>query len=296
MVNANPEKIMRTGNHEAATNDLLSSLADKMSYLQTLSEAIQRGDDRLVFQLIDNERYAQKVLKAKHSESDDSNEALVTDVHNWIAEFLSKRLIAYLNQVYPFFYFEQTGLGQFDFYFGNWWGRRRFGSLDVINVGFNFDASEYSKLERAFELEKQNKRLNSDEIDALSQTNDHLQDLIDGQAERDQRKATIRQEIKQLAEERVMPWEVAKQKEHKEELMAELAHLTDLDEQANHSYQTIKDNEKKILALSKEDTLISYEMQSIVAKFGTFDGFEEKNDALYRDYITSLIATGQVGD
>ena len=60
--------------------------------------------------------------------------------------------------------------------------------------------------------------------------------------------------------------------------------------------QTIKDNEKKILALSKEDTLISYEMQSIVAKFGTFDGFEEKNDALYRDYITSLIATGQVGD
>ena len=46
------------------------------------------------------------------------------------------------------------------------------------------------------------------------------------------------------------------------------------------------------LELSKEDTLLGYEKQSIIAKFGSFENFKEKNAALYRDYITDLIATG----
>ena len=45
-----------------------------------------------------------------------------------------------------------------------------------------------------------------------------------------------------------------------------------------------------VLALSKEDTLIGYEKQSIVSKFGNFENFEAKNKTLYRDYIANLIA------
>ena len=45
--------------------------------------------------------------------------------------------------------------------------------------------TEYQKLARAFALESENKRLNSDQIALLSQQSDELQELIDGQNERD---------------------------------------------------------------------------------------------------------------
>ena len=66
--------------------------------------------------------------------------------------------------------------------------------------------------------------------------------------------------------------------------------LSELDEKAGNAYRQIRENEEKILALSKEDTLMSYEKQSIVAKFGSFENFEAHNAALYRNYIADLIA------
>lgn len=293
MANSNPKNLT---NHENATNDLIELVSDKMKYLKTLEDAISNQDDRLVYQLINNEKYSREILKARHGSLDtDGNEELVKDIHDQIAEYLSKRLIEYLKQKYPFFYFEKTALGKFQFYFGNWWGRRLFGELDVLNVEFNFNDVEYRKLQRSFELEKENKRLNSDEIDALSKQNDELQNLIDTQNERDEKKAEIRQEMKRLSEERVMPWEAAKQKTSKERLVSALTNLTDIDEKANNAYQLMRGNEKKVLSLSKEDTLIGYEKQSIVAKFGNFDNFVDKNAALYRDYIANLIASGSNG-
>lgn len=293
MANSNPKNLT---NHENATNDLIELVSDKMKYLKTLEDAISNQDDRLVYQLINNEKYSREILKARHGSLDtDGNEELVKDIHDQIAEYLSKRLIEYLKQKYPFFYFEKTALGKFQFYFGNWWGRRLFGELDVLNVEFNFNDVEYRKLQRSFELEKENKRLNSDEIDALSKQNDELQNLIDTQNERDEKKAEIRQEMKRLSEERVMPWKAAKQKTSKERLVSALTNLTDIDEKANNAYQLMRGNEKKVLSLSKEDTLIGYEKQSIVAKFGNFDNFVDKNAALYRDYIANLIASGSNG-
>ena len=49
-------------------------------------------------------------------------------------------------------------------------------------------------------------------------------------------------------------------------------------------------NEEKVLNLSKEDTLLGYEKQSIITKFGTFENFIDHNNSLYRDYIADLIA------
>lgn len=56
-----------------------------------------------------------------------------------------------------FFTFEETGIGQFQFFFGNWWGRRLFGTLDILNVSFEFDEVEYQKLAKSFALEEENK-------------------------------------------------------------------------------------------------------------------------------------------
>ncbi len=114
--------------------------------------------------------------------------------------------------------------------------------------------------------------------------------MIDQQAERDKRKDELRQEIKRTSQEKVMPWESSKVKESKQRLIEELSELTEIDEKASGAYRQIRENEEKVLALSKEDTLIGYEKQSIIAKFGSFENFEAHNAALYRNYIADLIA------
>ena len=155
--------------HDYATKELSNSLISKIEYLKVLNDAIDEQDDRLVYQLIDGQRYSKEILKAKHSVADIENESLILDVHDKISAFLSKKLITYLREMYPFFYFEEIGVGRFQFYFGNWWGRRLFGELDVLNVEFKFNAEEYEKLSRAFELEVENKRYNTDEINKISE-------------------------------------------------------------------------------------------------------------------------------
>ena len=277
--------------HDEATKTLTEAVTGKIQYLQTLEKAVNEQDDRQVYELIDSKRYADEILKARHGAQDFENEKLVEDIRLQISAFLSKKLINYLNEMYPFFYFEETAPGNFQFYFGNWWGRRLFGTLDVLNVEFHFDKREYEKLSKAFELEFENKRLNSDAIERLAKENERLRNLIDSQDQRDQEKEKLRAQIKEISQEKVMPWESSKQKESKQKLVDQVSHLTELDEQANSAYRTIRDNEETILALSKEDTLIGYEKQSIVSKFGTFENFEAKNKTLYRDYIANLIAS-----
>lgn len=278
--------------HKQATIDLTNEIKNKLDYLQSLGRAVQAQDDRLVYQLIDSEKYSTEILKARHSSYDKSNERLVEDSYGLVSEYLSSNLIGFLRERYPFFYFEETETGKFQFYFGNWWGRRLFGTLDVLNVKFNFDENEYQKLARSFEFEAENKRLNTDTIERLSQENDELQELLDSQSNREAEKERMRKKLKQLNQEKVMPWDAGKQREMKQRLTDELSRIAEIDEKAANGYQRIHENEKRVLELSKEDTLLGYEKQSIIAKFGSFENFKEKNAALYRDYITDLIATG----
>ncbi|MFJ6908661.1 exonuclease SbcC [Ligilactobacillus ruminis] len=278
--------------HKQATIDLTNEIKNKLDYLQSLGRAVQAQDDRLVYQLIDSEKYSTEILKARHSSYDKSNERLVEDAYCLVSEYLSSNLIGFLRERYPFFYFEETETGKFQFYFGNWWGRRLFGTLDVLNVKFNFDENEYQKLARSFEFEAENKRLNTDTIERLSQENDELQELLDSQSNREAEKERMRKKLKQLNQEKVMPWDAGKQREMKQRLTDELSRIAEIDEKAANGYQRIHENEKRVLELSKEDTLLGYEKQSIIAKFGSFENFKEKNAALYRDYITDLIATG----
>jgi hypothetical protein len=276
---------------QQSAKELQKKVSNKIRYLQTLLNAVQAHDDRLIYQLIDGENYSHQIMQAKHGTADTGNERLLNDVTAQISQYLSINLLSYLKETYPFFYFQQTGLGNYQFFFGNWWDRRLFGTLDILKVAFEFDEIEYQKLKRAFELEQENKRLNSDQIAVISQQTDQLQALINSQAERDQQKEKIRQQLKQLAQEKVLPWEASKIRENKQQLVSQLSELTDQDEKAQKAYKLIRESQKDVLKLSKEDTLIGYEKQSIVAKFGSFENFEARNKSLYRDYIADLIAT-----
>lgn len=275
--------------HDQATDNLTQVLVAKIEYLKSLEDAVKRQDDRLVYELIDTERYDKEVVQARHGRKNQGYDHLITDSYAFLNEYLSTKLIAYLREEYPFFYFEKTDLGQFQFYFGNWWGRRLFGQLDVLHLALNFDQEELAKLKESFELKAQGQRYNSTRIHELASENDRLQALIDGQDERDAQKSEIRQKIKELAQEKTSFWRSGEQKDEKQKLQAQLSDLSDLDQEANEAYQKIRDNEKVVLELSKEDTLLGYERESIVTKFGSFEAFQKQVASLYHDYLTKLV-------
>ena len=56
--------------HKQATIDLTNEIKNKLDYLQSLGRAVQAQDDRLVYQLIDSEKYSTEILKARHSSYD----------------------------------------------------------------------------------------------------------------------------------------------------------------------------------------------------------------------------------
>ena len=82
--------------HKQATIDLTNEIKNKLDYLQSLGRAVQAQDDRLVYQLIDSEKYSTEILKARHSSYDKSNERLVEDAYGLVSEYLSSNLIGFL--------------------------------------------------------------------------------------------------------------------------------------------------------------------------------------------------------
>ena len=47
--------------HKQATIDLTNEIKNKLDYLQSLGRAVQAQDDRLVYQLIDSEKYSTEI-------------------------------------------------------------------------------------------------------------------------------------------------------------------------------------------------------------------------------------------
>ena len=74
----------------------------------------------------------------------------------------------------------------------------------------------------------------------------------------------------------------------REELVEQLQKLEDQEEESRNAAQTIKDNERVVLSLSKENTILSYEQKSIIDTFGSFEDFELANRNLYANYLASL--------
>lgn len=170
------------------TRALTKRLQQKLDYVTTVRQAITAGDDRLIYELIDGDHYHQALLNEEPDPTRNAQVDLITDVYPAISHYLSTKLIDYLAHEYPFFYYEETQLGEFQIYFGNWWDRRRFGKLNVLKVAFEFSSEEYNKLQKTFELAPAHKRFNTDRIQQISAGSDQLQKLIDAQSDRDAQK------------------------------------------------------------------------------------------------------------
>jgi hypothetical protein len=267
-------------------------ISTKIKYLQQLNQAIEHHDDRKVYQLLDKRRYAKEIDHREQQANDEGVMSLVDDLANQLSNYLSVNLIKYLGRVYPFFYYEEYQTGHYRIYFGNWWDRRQFGELDVLNVRFSFNQKEYDKLKKSFALARENKRYNSDKIDKISSENDRLQDLIDHQREREEKKRQVQEQLKD-ASSRSGLFESSRNRENRQELVDELQKLEDQEEEARTAAQTIKENEQLVLTLSKENTILSYEQKSIIDSFGSFGDFELANRNLYSNYLTNLTDDNQ---
>lgn len=271
-----------------------SSITQKINYLETLQRALHDHDDRQIYELIDKTRYDREVKKSRATTQTQELADLVANDHQQLSHYLSQNLIEYLGQTYPFFYYDEVQDGEFDIYFGNWWDRRLFGQLDVLNVAFNFDETEYNKLKRTFELSAMNQRYNTDHIAEITSKSAELQKLIDQQDERDHQKDQLRDQLKEVSQKSTLPWDSGKVKEERQSIVDQLSNLADQDEASMNANKQIKENDEQILGLSKEDTILNYEKQSIQQTFEDFSHFESHNQSLYTDYLNSLIGRGQV--
>ena len=269
------------------TQVINQQIITKIKYLRRFNDAISNHRDREIYQLLDNQRYAKEIEHREQQPNDKGVMNLVDDLADQLSNYLSENLIKYLGKTYHFFYYEEYQTGHYRIYFGNWWNRRQFGELDVLNVRFSFDQTEYDKLRTAFELARDNKRYNSDRISKISSENDRLQDLIDHQREREERKEALQEQLKEISS-RSGIWESSRNKESRQELVEKLQMLEDQEEDALNAAQTIKDNERVVLSLSKENTILSYEQKSIIDTFGSFEDFELANRNLYANYLASL--------
>lgn len=282
---------MANEEHENKAVDISSlierQVSTKIKYLQELNQAVEAHQDRKIYQLLDNRRYAKEIEHREQQPNDQGVMSLVDDLADQLSNYLSVKLIKYLGQAYPFFYYEEYQTGHYRIYFGNWWDRREFGELDVLNVRFSFDQDEYNKLRQSFELARKNKRYNSDQIEKISSQNDHLQDLIDHQEAREKKRQQVEDQLEEINS-RSGIFESSKNKENRQELVDQLQKLEDEEQEARTANKTIRENEKLVLALSKENTILSYEQKSITDVFGSFEDFELANRNLYANYLASL--------
>ena len=288
---------MATEQHQQSAQEVAAAInnqiVNKIDFLQQFKAAVADHQDRRIYQLLDNQRYAKEIEHREQQTNNQSVMSLVDDLVDQLSHYLSVNLIDYLGKAYPFFYYEEYQTGHYRIYFGNWWDRREFGELDVLNVRFLFNQEEYAKLQKSFELVHDNKRYNRDKIDKISQENDRLQDLIDHQREREERRAKLQDQLKEVSSHSGI-WESSKNKESRQNIVDALQKLESEEQESRTAAQTIKDNEQVVLALSKENTILSYEQKSIVDTFGSFEDFELANRNLYASYLASLSDEKQV--
>lgn len=263
------------------------AIAQKIDYLTQLKAAVTDHQDAAIYKLLDNQRYAAEIEHREQQANDASVMNLVDNLADQLSNYLSKGLIDYLGKAYPFFYYEEYQTGHYRIYFGNWWDRREFGELDVLNIRFAFNQDEYNKLAQSFKLSEEGKKYNSARIQKLSEENDHLQSLIDSATEREQEKAALQNDLKD-ANSRSGLFESSKNKEARQDIVDRISELEDQTEEARGAQAHIKENNQTVLELSKENTILSYEQKSVVDTFGSFEDFELANRNLYANYLKHL--------
>ena len=98
---------MAISGHEQAAHDVSGiinqRIAEKVSFLRQVDEAVKDHHDKKIYQLLDNQRYAKEIEHREQQPNNQSVMSLVDDITNYLSNFLSIKLIDYLGKKYPFF-------------------------------------------------------------------------------------------------------------------------------------------------------------------------------------------------
>ena len=276
---------------------LNQALSYKINYLTRFKAALRNRNDLVIYRLLDSRAYRQAISGQKALHDSKTKWAdLVLDLAPRLSHYLSYNLIDYLGRKYPFFYYEEYQLGRFNIYFGNWWDHQLFGKLDVLHVRFIFESQAWDQLKRAFRLKSGDHQVNSIKIKRLIKASHHEQALMASQSQREGKKIRLQEDLKVNDSKSHLPWNSNRIKNKRDEILKQLSLIDKKDRQATSAKDKIKDNEHRILNLSKEDTVLGYEKQSIQRTFGNFQEFIRRNHHLYRDYILRLAKKAQVKD
>ena len=239
-----------------------NALEAKLQYISDVQQAINEDNDRKLFQLLDSKKYS-TIIKEQIDVTDNQRDfRMIDDLMEALSHHLSQRLIQYLSERFPFFYYEEDTRGVYQLYFGNWWDRRHFGLLDPITVTFIFD-------------------------EKTTKANEKLQKIVDKQDERDQERDQFQKELEKIGEKPGM-FESQENKARREFLKQRLSEIRSMDEKAWEVPKLIAENNDLILNYSKEDTILIYEQRAINDQFGNFENFKVAVKDLYRDYVKQL--------
>jgi len=283
-----PYLISDVANNDAIINEKFDT---KINFIQSVQAAIAAEQDLKVYELLDQRRFELELNGVQVEDYDAELPWLVNNMHHDIGHYLATNLITYLSEKFPFFYFEETHLGIFEVYFGNWWGRRRFGLLDPIAVMFIFDDQAYTMLSRAVEMAANDERYHAAAIEETTKTNEIHQELLDGQEQRNAERRELEAKLAELNERNGF-FAGRGVADEREDVQEALAKLDALDARADEVPAVIAENNAKILEYSKEDTILLYEQRAIDDTFGSFAQFEEAVNTLYADYLKALRAEG----
>ena len=264
-------------------------ISSKLTYLGQIRAAVSAGDDRLVYELLDSKRYNETIRQVPEADSNRHLAHLIDDLQDELSHHLAGKLIKFLAQRFPFFYYEETQLGVFQLYFGNWWDRRHFGVLDPLTVSFIFDDDEYEKLRRAVELSDRGERYHTQIIEETTQANAALQKVVADQGKRDSERLALMESIANLDEQRGGIFGGRMTSDERRKLTDRLAQLDAIDEKALEVPKLIEKNNEQILNYSKADTILIYEQRAINDAFGDFKSFEGALSSLYADYLNHLL-------
>ncbi|MCM0582760.1 hypothetical protein H9L19_04985 [Weissella diestrammenae] len=265
-------------------------LTDKLTYIHAVQQAINDDDDRKLYQLLDNKKYVETIEGQTEGRDNRQDARMVDDILEELSHHLAMRLIAYLSEKFPFFYYEEDARGVYQLYFGNWWDRRHFGLLDPLTVNFIFDDEEYQMLSRAVELAESGRRYHTDVIEDTTRSNEALQRIVDQQSSRNEERVSLTNELEQLGEKPGM-FESQEVKNRREQIKTRLAQIQSADEKAVEVPKLIAENNAVILNYSKEDTILIYEQRAINEQFENFAAFKVAVANLYHDYVSQLPAS-----
>jgi hypothetical protein len=282
-MNKTPYLITEVGD---INDELSQDMQAKQAYLAQVENAVLTGDDREIYELFDRQRYGMEVRHEENAVSNRTFALLIDDMRPKLNHHLSKNLVAYLADKFPFLFFEETELGSFKVFYGDWWDRREFGRLDPITVSLILDPEEYQKLDASVKLQAEDKTLHADEIAELRAANESMQKVLDGQAERDAERATFDQVMQETEKKGLFGG--GKNADARQEAQDGLARLNAADEKAQEIPTLIAENQQMILDFEKEETILDYEQRAAEEVFGDFDTFIQNVGRLYADYVTFL--------